>query len=68
MAAGKMMPRAIFLLIASALLSLPVHAQSDGEQSFRKWVDQKLVILKHNRNAGEREKAAEYLGGFECPV
>ncbi len=54
-------------LLVFALLALSARAQSDAERTFRKWADEHVQILQKDRNAGERIKAAEYLGGFEYP-
>ncbi len=63
------MPHAVrivgFLLFAWVALS--ARAQSDAERTFRKWADEHVQVLQKDRNAGERIKAAEYLGGFEYP-
>ena len=53
--------------MAIALVVRPVGAQSDAERMFRKWADERLQVLAKDRNAGERAKAAEYLGGFHYP-
>ena len=54
-------------LLVFALLALSARAQSDAERTFRKWADEHVQILQKDRNAGERIRAAEYLGGFEYP-
>ena len=50
-----------------ALLAFSVRAQSDAERMFRKWADERVQVLAKDRNAAEREKAAEYLGGSRYP-
>ena len=54
-------------LLVLALVALSARAQSDAERTFRKWADEHVQVLQKDRNAGERIKAAEYLGGFEYP-
>ena len=54
-------------LLVLALVALSARAQSDAERTFRKWADEHVQVLQRDRNAGERIKAAEYLGGFEYP-
>jgi HEAT repeat protein len=54
-------------LLVFALFALSARAQSDAERTFHKWADEHVQILQKDRNAGERIKAAEYLGGFEYP-
>ena len=54
-------------VLAMALLAFSVRAQSDAERMFRKWADERVQILAKDRNAAEREKAAEYLGGSKYP-
>ena len=54
-------------LLVLALVALSAHGQSDADRTFRKWADEHVQILQKDRNAGERIKAAEYLGGFEYP-
>jgi HEAT repeat protein len=53
--------------LAIALLAFSVRAQSDAERMFRKWADERVQVLAKDRNAAEREKAAEYLGGSRYP-
>ena len=62
-----MAPLSIIGLVAIALVVRPVFAQSDAERTFRKWADERVQVLMRDRNAGERAKAAEYLGGFDYP-
>jgi HEAT repeat protein len=59
--------RRIIGFLAIALVALSVRAQTDAERMFRKWADERVQVLAKDRNAAEREKAAEYLGGFEYP-
>jgi HEAT repeat protein len=54
-------------LLVFALLALSARAQSDAERTFRKWADEHVQILQKDRNAAERIRAVEYLGGFEYP-
>ena len=54
-------------LLVLALVALSARGQSDAERTFRKWADEHVQVLQKDRNAGERIKAAEYLGGFEYP-
>jgi hypothetical protein len=53
--------------LAIALVAFSVRAQTDAERMFRKWADEHVQVLAKDRNATEREKAAEYLGDFEYP-
>jgi HEAT repeat protein len=54
-------------LLVLALVALSARGQSDAERTFRKWADEHVQVLQKDRNAGERIKAADYLGGFEYP-
>lgn len=60
--------RATLCVLASALIAMSAHAQSDSaEKMFRKWADERVEVLRKSRNGDERVNAAEYLGGFKYP-
>jgi len=44
-----------------------VLAQSDADRQFRQWAEERMQTLAKSRDAKERVKAAEYLGGSKYP-
>jgi HEAT repeat protein len=53
------------LIVALALASFAVFAETDAQRTFRKWAVEKMEVLRKDKDPVQRTEAAAYLGSYK---